>query len=435
VLKRLRFPHLYFGWWINVAVSFFFTITAGFGGQGASIIFKPLSVDLGLDRAATSVAMGVAALQNGIVFPLAGWLCDRYGSKYLAVAGCCLTGIGLILMYFVQSAWQYYLVWGVLIGGGNTLGFSVSIDKVVANWFVRKRGLAFSIRFAIVAVVGMILLPVISILVTEIGWRTTALIWSAIAFATIPVALYFVKDKRPEYYGLLPDGEEPAKDKLGKLASLSGAEPTVSDKSTEQEFTLSEALKTSTYWMLTLIWILVFAVGGGISVHLIPMFTDFGITPVKAASLVALMTLFSMPSRLLIGVIADRVSKQKIKYLLGCMLVLMAIGVWSLVLNPSIYGRIYLFLIFYGLGYAAFIPLDIIIRSRFYGRKAYGSIQSISMIFSAPVSFFAPIFSGRVYDNSGSYTIALTTFAVMASCAAIITFMLKVPELTPGRKS
>jgi MFS family permease len=420
---------LYFGWWINIAVSFFFALATGYAGQGASIIFKPLSRDLGLSRTATSIATGIGSLQNGITFPLAGWLSDKYGSKYLAVAGCCIMGTGLILMNFIQSAWEYYIVWGLLIAGGSTLGFSVSIDKVVTNWFVKKRGLAFSVRFTIIAVVGMILLPVISLLVTSLGWRTTALIWSGITFATIPVAFYFVRQHRPEYYGLLPDGDKADNHSSATLKVQSASSAADTSGFEEQDFTLAQALKTPTYWMLTAIWTLYAAVQGGIGVHLIPMLTDTGITLVEAGSLVALMALFSVPSRFLTGIVADRISKYKIKYLLGGMLALMAVGIWALLLNSTFHGRIYLFLALFGIGSAAFIPLDIIIRSRFYGRKAYGSIQSISVIFSAPISFYAPIFSGQVYDTTGSYLIAFTVFAILASCAAIITFLVRVPKL------
>jgi len=433
MFKKINLRHLFFGWWITFAVSFFFCLTTGYGTQGASIIFKPLSGDLNLDRASTSIAMGIAALQNGIAFPLAGWLCDKYGSKLLAVAGCCITGTGLILMYFINSAWQYYVVWGVLIAGGSTLGFSVSIDKVITNWFVRKRGLAFSVRFAIVAIVGMILLPVISILVTSLGWRTASLIWAFIAFGTIPVAFIFVREHRPEYYGLLPDGDKPGISRTANNSSVPANSVTISNDFEEQEFSLSQALRTPTYWLLTVIWVLYFAVGGGIAVHLIPMLTDAGISPVEAASLVALMALFSLPSRILTGIFADRMSKHHIKYLLGGMMVVMALGVWSLLLNFSSRGAVYLFLVLFGLGAAAFVPMDIIIRSRYYGRKAYGSIQSISMIFSAPISFFAPIFTGMIYDSNGSYMKAFFIFAILASITAVITFLLKVPKLPAAK--
>jgi MFS family permease len=428
MLKRIKIPRLYFGWWMTIATSFFFSLATGYYNQGSSVIFKPLSADLGLNRAATSTATGIGSLLHGIYIPLAGWLSDKSGAKYLAVAGCCMLGSGLIMMYFINATWQYYLVWGLLVSGGNALGFSVSIDRVVTNWFVKKRGLALSLRFVIVGVVGMIMLPVLSLLVTKVGWRPTALICAVIAFATIPVALYFVRQHRPEHYGLLPDGDKP--DDTTPAAPETGpAVSTATITPEEPDFTLSQALKTPTYWMLTAVWVLFFSVTGGIMIHLIPMITDFGIDPVQAGSMVALISLFSMPSRFATGIITDRISKGKIKYLAGGMLTLFALSLWTLFLSTNLHGTIYLFLILYGLGSGAFIPMDIMVRSRYYGRKAYGSIQGISMIFSAPVSFFAPIFSGRIYDTTGSYASAFLVFAILASFGAVLMFLVRVPKL------
>lgn len=429
-LKETKRNRIFFGWWTVITASLFFSLAAGYGMQGASIIFKPLSHDLDLSRAVTSIAIGIASLQAGIVWPLAGWLSDKYGSKWLTVTACCITGAGLVFMNFIHSAWTYYLAWG-MIAVGNSLGFSISIDKVVTNWFVKRRGLAFSIRFVIAAVVGIALFPVVSILVSSFGWRTSALIWSLVVFATIPVALIFIRDKRPEHYGLLPDG---AKINPGleneRTVTAQGLEYAASVE--EQEFTLTQALKTPAYWMLTAAWTIYNILYQGINVHIVPMLTDTGINPVEAASLMSLMTFFSLPSRFSSGIVADRMSKDKIKYLMAGTLLLIALGIWALNLNPGFKGRIYLFLALFGLGSGAFIPVDIMIRSRYYGRKAYGAIQSASVIFSAPISFFAPIYAGWVYDTHGSYAPAFLTFALLATCGVVIVALIRVPKIVTG---
>ena len=90
---------------------------------------------------------------------------------------------------------------------------------------------------------------------------------------------------------------------------------------------------------------------------------------------------------------------------------------------------VYVFLILYGFGAGGFVPLDIVIRSRFFGRKAYGAIQGSSVIFSAPISFLAPIYSGWVYDNTGSYTNAFILYAALGVLAAFLMLMMRVPKL------
>jgi MFS family permease len=104
-----------------------------------------------------------------------------------------------------------------------------------------------------------------------------------------------------------------------------------------------------------------------------------------------------------------------------------AAGITAFLLSQNIAGA-YVFLILYGFGSGAFVPLDIMIRSRYFGRKAYGSIQGASVIFSAPISFLAPVYTGWVYDSTGSYIIALILFAALAAFAAFLMLLIRVPK-------
>ena len=109
-------------------------------------------------------------------------------------------------MHFITSQWIYYLVWGVIIATGTTLTLTIAVDKALADWFIKKRGLVFGIRLVLIGVFGVIVLPIVTKLVTTQGWRTICLIWAGVMFAGVPLSWYFVKQWRPEYYGLLPDG-------------------------------------------------------------------------------------------------------------------------------------------------------------------------------------------------------------------------------------
>jgi MFS family permease len=367
---------------------------------------------------------------------LAGWLSDKFGSKWLIISGCLITGIGMVLMNFVNSAWAYYIAWGLLISGGTSLGFSVAIDRLITDWFIKKRGLALSVRFAISGVIMVILIPILGILISNFGWRTTSLIWSVTALIGIPVAFIFVRQKRPEYYGLLPDGEKtlpdtpvPVENVEKDFQETPGDEPVEGD-----EFTLKQALATPTYWLLTTVWVIFCFVYGGIAVHIVPMLTDMGIEAMAAAGLVAMMTFFSLPSRFFGGIIADRVSKGRTKYLIAGTLGLTTLGICSLLLPGFTPGKVYLFLILFGLGTGAFIPLDIMIRSRFYGRKAYGAVQGISVIFSAPIGFLAPVFSGWIFDTQGNYIIAIGVFTILSTISVITALIIRVPKKKTGKQ-
>jgi MFS family permease len=427
VIKRKRFPKIYFGWWTVIVTAVISGLAGGFYQQGASALFKPIASDLGLNRAATSVATGIRTLQAGIMFPLSGWLSDKFGPKWVSITGICFMSTGLLLMNFINSAWTYYAVWGVIMAIGQSLGLSIAIDVMLTNWFVSKRGRAFSIRFAIAGIMGVIALPIIGWLIETQGWRTTCLIWAAVVSAGIPLVLYFVKQKRPEYYGLLPDGAEvEPSSETGRDAMIArGMEYAAGFQ--ETEFTLRQALRTSAFWMLTAAWVIYGVIFAGFNVHCIPFLTDMDIDPVAAASMMAMMVFFTVPSRFIGGIIADHVKKDQLKFLLALTFIFPALGLTVFLLSQSI-ASVYIFLILFGFGIGAFVPLDIVIRSRYFGRKAYGAIQGSSVILSAPISFLSPIYTGWIYDTTGSYTTAFILFASLGALAAFIMCLVKVPK-------
>ena len=412
---------------MNLVTGILSGLAYGFHGLGISALFKPIASELGLSRAVASFAAGIASLKSGLEFPLTGWLADRFGPKWIIFVGTCLMGVGLVLMNFITSAWGYYLAWGVIIGTGHNLGFTIAVDKVLTNWFVSKRGLAFGVRFALLGIVGVIVLPLVTWLLTAQGWRVTCLIWAAVIFAGAPLVLYFVKQNRPEYYGLLPDGATVESGSEADIDAMidKGVEYAASFQ--ETEFTIRQAMRTRAYWMLTTAWACGTIVSGGFVLHCIPFLTDMGIDPIVAGGMMAMMVFFSVPSRFLGGFLADRIRKDHLRFLLAGAFLFQAVGITAFLLNPTI-AMVYVFLILFGFGSGAGTPLDIIIRGRYFGRKAYGSIQGTSEIFVAPLSLLAPVCTGWVYDTYGSYTLAFILFAAIAAFAFVLMCLLRPPK-------
>ena len=173
MIKRRRFPRLFFGWWTNLVTGIISGLGNGFNDFGFSVFFKPLAFELGLSRAATSFASGIGRLVAGIEAPLTGWLADKFGPRWVIVVGICIVSTGLVLMNLVTSLWAYYLVWGLIIGTGINLALTIAVDKALTNWFISKRGLAQGIKFSIIGIAGVIVLPIVTLLVAEQGWLIT----------------------------------------------------------------------------------------------------------------------------------------------------------------------------------------------------------------------------------------------------------------------
>ena len=253
------------------------------------------------------------------------------------------------------------------------------------------------------------------------------MIWAGVMFTGVPLSWYFVKQKRPEYYGLLPDG---AKVESGSEADIDA----IIDKGVEYaasfdetEFTLRQAMRTRAYWMIVMAWACSHLVVGGINIHIIPFLTDMGIDPIVAGGMMAMMVFFTVPSRFLSGFLADRVRKERLQFLLAGAFLCQAIGIAAFLLNQTI-AMVYVFLILYGFGSGATTPLKLLMGGRYFGRKAFASIQGTSMMFAAPLSLLAPVYAGWIYDTTGSYISAFITFAALATFATFLMFLVRPPK-------
>lgn len=206
MIRREKFPKVFFGWWTVLAGSLSSAWAIGFQVHGFSALFKPIASEFGFSRTVTSVATSITRAARGIESPLIGGLVDRFGPRLLIIIGVFIAGLGLILMNFIHSLWTFYIVWGVILGTGISIGSEIPVDKAVTSWFVKKRGIALSVRWLLTGFAGLVLL-LVGWLVSTQGWRITCVIGGlGMWFVGLPLAWLFVKPRRPEYYGLLPDG-------------------------------------------------------------------------------------------------------------------------------------------------------------------------------------------------------------------------------------
>jgi len=414
LIKRRRSPKIFFGWWTVITGGFLAFWGYGYHAYGFSALFKPIASDLGFSRAVTSVPAAIGRFEGGFEAPLTGWITDRFGPRWIVIFGTFLMGLSLILMNFVNSLWPFLIVWGVLLGTGINIAVSVPVDTAISNWFVKKRGVALSIKTVFSGLSGVLVLPLIAWLITIQGWRVTCVIGGLVMLLVgLPLTWFFLKRHRPEYYGLLPDGVT-MEEEVADTSRIIDKGIKYAAEVQEVEFTIKQAMKTPTYWLLTAAYGAHALAGPAFGMHTIPFLTDIGIDPLKAAGMMVIMIGASIPSRFIAGFLADRVKKQHLRFLMGGAFLLQGVGVAVFLLNQSI-AMIYVWFILYGFGLGAGYALMPPVRARYFGRKALGSIHGTSMMFITPAGAVAPIYTGWVYDTTGSY---ITAFALLAALLA-----------------
>ncbi|MFC1954685.1 MFS transporter [Chloroflexota bacterium] len=433
MIKKNKKPRIFHGWWIVLTGGFLSLWMGGYKVYGISALFKPISSELGFSRIEMSVPSAIGVLEGGFEGPIAGWVTDKYGPRWIMLLGVFMFGLSLVLMNYIESLWAFYIVWGVILATGMNIAQTVPVDTTIANWFVKKRGLALGTKVLLQGLSGVLVLPLIAFLINQQGWRVTCVFGGLVIWVIgLPLVWFLIKPKRPEYYGLLPDGVSTDKEDTDTDQQIEKGAKYAAEVE-EVEFTLRQAMKTPTYWLLIAGHSAHGIAAGAISVHIIPFLTDMGINSIEAAGITAIMVFSSLPARFIGGFIVDRLRINQIRFVMVGGYLLQTLGFAIYLLNPKTMFTTYVWLILYGVGMGIAYVFSAMV-GRYYGRKAYGSIQGSRTLFLTGPAMAAPIYAGWVYDTTGSYITSFITFGAALAVATVI-MAFAVPPKPPSEIS
>ena len=425
--ERVKQRRIFFGWWTALISGIICLWGYGLGFYGFGAYFKAIAKDLNLSRAVTSGAAALERLEGGFAGPIVGWAIDKYGPRAMNMFAMFLIGLGFVLMYFVNSLWSYYAVWGMVVSAGLNLGLDIPLGAAIAKWFVKKRGTALTVMRVPIGFSGIIVVPLITWLMGLYGWRIALVIGGVTMWLIgLPLTWFFVRPHRPEYYGLLPDGEESRAGNPSDTAAIIRAGVEYAEEINELEFTVRQALKTHTFWIMVVSHALSAMAGPAITIHLIPFLTDMGVNPMIAATAMGLLVLISIPGRL-VGILLDRLPASALRYALVGPPVLESVGLAILISSQKI-AAIYLFLIVYGIGYGAQIAVSGPVMGRYFGRKGYATINGAMGFVNMPIGMIAPIYAGWTYDVTSSYMSAYIVVTALLFLSALVIFFATPPK-------
>ena len=109
--------------------------------------FKPMAVEFGAHRSATSAVFSITVLVWCVLGPLTGHLSDRFGPRIVVATGAVVMGLGLALTSMIDRLWLGYLTYGLGVGVGVACAY-VPMVAVVGGWFLRRRNTALGIAVA-----------------------------------------------------------------------------------------------------------------------------------------------------------------------------------------------------------------------------------------------------------------------------------------------
>ncbi len=386
-----KLSRLFYGWRMIAVGSALRILGGGLYYYGFTVFFLPVSRDLGLTRAATSLVFSLARAQGAFEGPVAGYFMDRFGPRPLIITAIIMTSIGHMLLSGVHSYFMLILVYMGIVSLSFHAAFMDAPMLIANTWFIRKRGIAMAMVSASIGLGGFLLTPLLAAAIHAWGWRRAAFV-NGIIFLLVGLPLALLVRRSPESMGLRPDGD----------LHLSSADTARAEKKNahqeEVNFTLAEALRTSSFWLLTIATGLRILAYSAITVHYVPIMVWKGVSEPRAAFLLAAQALMALPAHLLFGWLGDRVDKPRL------MAGSLPIGIVALLF--LIYGekerQLWFFIPLFTVVESTF-PLNWATVGQFFGRKNFAKIRGAMGFIQTWGSVIGPVIAGAIYDRTRNY--------------------------------
>ncbi len=402
--------------WVVVAVGSVTQFSQGVTGQGFATYLGPLQKEFGWSKALLAGPRSASQVENAVLGPIEGILVDRLGPRFMVALGTLIMGTGLIMFGLVNSLWMYFLANIVISIGASFQGMLV-VSVVVNHWFRRKRTVAQSVMLLGFSAAGVVGIPALVWTQGEWGWRASAIISGVFLMAIgIPGALLIRRE--PEAFGLAPDGDPPrSPHDLAREGRPALAE--------EPDFTLGEAIRTRTFWLLAVGNGLSSLAIGAMSVHLfLHLEQGVGLTRGTAALVWTAASITNIPCRLAGGIVGDRLPKHLV---LGAATALVALSLMVLGLATSLPLAL-AYAVLYGIAWGVRTPVANALQGEYFGRKSQGLIRGSLQSLALPLSIAGPVAAGAMADRLGDYRVAFVSLSVVGLAGAVCIFLATRPR-------
>jgi MFS family permease len=406
----------FYGWWLIFFLWVVYTIPIGFAYYSPAVLYPFMIDEMGWSRGEIMVGATAMMLLFGFTGPLAAWMIGRLGARVTLAIGGVIVTIATVLMGLLGHIYSMYIVLSLFVGMGAALASMIPVQTVIVAWFSARRAMAMGLVMGGGAIGGFLAPQIISVAVEAGGgnWRIGWFIIAVASVVGIVVAMLTVRNQ-PSDVGQHPHGLAPHEAE----AAVSGISRAPRTYRTTVDWTLRQALKSLTLWLLVVamvcsffLWTVIVTQG---PLHL----QDRGFDPSMAAFLYSLSIGLSVVGRFTTAALGDTI-EPRFLFAFGALCILVG-GILFWFVSPTAMWAAYLYPLLGGFGFGVAYICEPTIVANYWGAKSFASINGvvspISMLFQAMA---APL-AGFLYDLQGSYlTILIIGWAVAAMGLAAI---------------
>jgi MFS family permease len=398
--------------WVVIAIALL-TVGVAFGARNAFAVFLvAVTEEFGWSRGLASGALMLGSVLWTLTAPIIGMLLDRLGPRIVLPGGAIIMALGFAVSGLARTVAEFYLGMGVLMGLGFAALPMTSQATFLANWFIRKRGMAIGLAASGIGLGILLVVPWTQWLITTYGWRSAFFILAAVLAIVIAPLNYCFQRQTPEEMNLKPDFGEPLSRSTAGHVMGSGFDGP----------SLKEALRTWRFWS--------FAIGvlaGAIPLHMVLIHqvaavSDVGFSKELAALGLGLIGLFTAPAMILMGLLADRIGRQW-SYLLGSASLMVGIFLLMMISGTHRSWLLYAFPPFIAFGFSSRQSLYPTIAADLFHGKSFGAIIGALALFIGAGAGIGPWLGGVIHDWTGSYYWAFCIAQALAFFSVVFIWM------------
>ena len=409
IMRGTRFHYA----WIVLACIFLVLLTSAGIRATPSVMILPLEHEFGWSRTTISFIISVNIALYGLIGPFSAAAMQRYGIRPMVIGALLLLSSGTFASTFMTLPWHMVLIWGIVVGAGSGIAANTLAATIVSRWFETRRGLAMGILTASAATGQMVFLPLMAYMVDHAGWRAVALMVSGVAALAIPLVLVFLPE-RPESIGLRRYGMPDITTGAQKEDILPAQNPLMIALNA-----IRKAIKIRDFWLLFFsFFVCGMSTNGYIGSHFIAMCSDYGISAVGGASILATMGMLDLVGTTMSGWLSDRFNPRVLLFWYYGLR-----GV-ALLFLPHAFGLSYfglpVFAFIYGLDWIATVPPTVRLANDVFGRLSapiiFGWIVAGHQLGAASATLLA----GAMRNSIGSYTYSSMLMGTACIVAAVM---------------
>ena len=357
-----------------------------------SIFVVPIENAFAWTRNQTSLAFTINILFFSVGSIMTGILSKYLSFAWLGRIAAALLFTGFMGTSFVSEVWQLYITYGVIVGTGIGLGYNCIISAC-PMWLPEKTATATGMLLMGYALSTAIFGPLLNALISSVGIVNTFRTLAVVCGTGILIGSFNLKTPTLEETELLPKNNKGANKK-------------------DYNVITSEMIKKPIFWVYYVATSLMGGAGLVIVNHCSPMMIEgLAVTAAFAAIVVSITSISNGVSRLLWGIIFDKIGLKNCMYLIGGSFLLASIGMFfsfsSQVIPVFIVSACLMYFSFGGNA----ITCPAIIRELF-GHRTFSLNYSIVATTSVFQSFF-PSIAGMIQVSTKGYQTPLFLLCII----------------------